>query len=136
MSRVTRQEQQEKLKNQFNGSGIYIFKNITSGDLQLSKKTLDNKTEIRKGETFKGDSYFFNLVQENLIHCIETIQEKDQPMQKLILDQPEIVTTKGAVEFVVDQQPTQLTDSTKNENEENKDVLLCEGPLSGLEILE
>ena len=55
--------------------------------------------------------------------------------QKLILDQPDTVTTKGKVEHIVaPQQPIQpLNDAASNQPQ--ADVLLTENPLDGVAII-
>lgn len=131
-------ERAEKLKKIFEGSGIYIFRNRTSGDYSLPKPALDGRKTIPKGETFKGDSFFLKMVPRELI-LVEIVEEQKQ-MEKLILDQPETVTTDGQIEHVKQDDEQKICESPneeiENEEEEKeKDVLINEDPIDGVEIL-
>jgi hypothetical protein len=141
----------EKLANNLSGSGLYIFENNTDGDLKLPKATSSGLRMIGPRKRFQGDSYFLSWVGSpmNLLRLIEEITpkktteqiaheiNKETPMneQKLILDQPDTVTTKGKVEHIVtNQQPVQqLNDASAPKH--TPDVLLTENPLDGVAII-
>lgn len=143
----------EKLKNNMGGSGIYIYENNTDGDLKLPKATESGLRMIGPRKRFQGDSYFMSWVGNpmNLLRLVEVVQAKgsqEQEVQtiseevmsnekKLILDQPDTITSAGKVERVVispDQKP--LNDSTNPTGQPKKsDVLLTEDPLDGVEII-
>lgn len=142
--------QQEKRDNNLNGTGLYIYENNTNGDLKLPKPTATGIRVVGPRKRFEGDSYFMQFVGNpmNLLRLIQEIKpklttaeiaeqiQKEATMagEKLILDQPDTITTRGKIEHVVDdtvpKQP--LNDST---NQPQPDVLLNEQPLAGLEII-
>jgi hypothetical protein len=63
----------------------------------------------------------------------ENIQES-VTMEKLILDQPEKYTTQGHSEHVVNEAPKKVNEQFPQEGK-NKDVLLTESPLDGIDII-
>lgn len=144
----------EKLKNNMGGSGIYVYENNTDGDLKLPKPTASGIRMIGPRKRFQGDSYFMSWVGNpmNLLRLVEVVQPKTSNEQqvvqticedvmtnekKLILDQPDTITSAGKVERVVvpqDQRP--LNDSTNPTGQQKKaEVLLTEDPLDGVEII-
>ena len=62
------------------------------------------------------------------------IKKEVKMEQKLILDQPETITTKGIVEHIVEKPIENLNESPKKDIE--KDVLICEVPISGVVIID
>ena len=75
---------------------------------------------------------------QNLLRFIQEIKtEEIEPMneKKLILDQPDMVTSRGTVEHVVDDMSPlkNLRDSV--DNKQQKDILLNENPMDGIEII-
>jgi len=151
-SRMNRHERREmhavQLANNMGGTGLYIFENNTDGDLKLPKATASGVRMIGPRKRFQGDSYFMKLVGHpmNLLRFIEEIvpkgapqsQLKESTMQadKLILDQPDTVTTKGKIEHVVETGSTTMpiNDATTS-TQPFHDVLLNENPLDGVEII-
>lgn len=147
--RLTRSEKKEqrakKLESDMKGSGLFVFENNTDADLKLPKITLSGTRSVRARERFQGDSYYLSWVgpPTGLLRLIEVLipvdnsnkQEEKNVMNetKLILDQPDIVTTKGKVEHVISQPNQVLSDSNLN-GETSPEVLLNEGPLDGVEI--
>lgn len=139
-NRMTSEERLKKMQDNLRGTGLYIYENNTSGHLNLPKPTNQGKKTIAPKERFEGDSYFMMLVKapHNMLRFISEIKQeekKEMNESKLILEQPDIVTSKGKVEHVVDEiSATQkLHDST--ENKHKHDVLLTENPVDGVEII-
>ena len=123
------------------GDGLYVFRNNTSGSLDLPKATASGMKHIPPGGEFQGDDYFMSLVKTNELKFVRTIvtpeQQKESKMQadKLILDQPDTVTTAGTVEHVVTTSPVSLTENTPV-GDKPKEVLINEDPdMSGIEII-
>jgi len=148
--RLTRSEKKknriEKLESDMKGSGLFVFENNTNADLKLPKITQSGTRSIGARQRFQGDSYYLSWVGPplGLLKLVEEIIPKDNSTKKteenrtmnenkLILDQPDIVTTKGKVEHVVSQPNQILSDSNLN-GETSPEVLLNEGPLDGVEI--
>jgi len=151
MNRIERREfQKQKLAQNLAGSGLYVYENNTSGTLTLPKPTNSGKRVVAPKEQFQGDSYFLSLVKppNNLLKLVKTIttdlpaetqpqtlMESNMNEQKLILDQPDRVTSKGTIEQVVKQQPVQKLNDSVEKKQPSKEVLLTEDPLDGVEII-
>jgi len=147
-----RQLHAAKLKNNMSGSGLYVFENNTDGDLSLPKPTSSGLRTIGPRKRFQGDSYFLKLVGSpmNLLRLVEEIQPKlttqetaekiqreaNMSTDKLILDQPDTITTKGKVEHVVDTDtPVQKLHDANDPVATTPEVLLTENPLDGVAII-
>jgi hypothetical protein len=124
------QIRKEKLKNAMFGEGRYVFQNNTSGELELPKLPLEGiSKKIGKGAKFIGDSYFMQMVRTNDLKLIEEIK-----VEKLITEQPPVVTTGGTVEFITPD--TKKQKLTEEEDKNKKNVLLTEDPLGGVVIVD
>lgn len=149
--KFTRQEKKEiqksKLLNNMTGSGIYIYENNTDGDLNLPKPTSSGVRMIGPRKRFQGDSYYMKWVGSpmNLLRLIEEVvpqnalnENKENSMieNKLILDQPDTVTSKGKVEHVInDSIPVQAINDSNDSDAKKTEILLNESPIDGLEII-
>lgn len=149
--RLTRGEKKQnrlqKLERDMQGSGLFVFENMSDADLKLPKPTQSGTKTVGGKQRFQGDSYYLSWVgpPTGILKLIEQIIPADNPNNKktqenktmneskLILDQPDIVTTKGKIEHVVSQPNQVLSDSNLN-GETSPEVLLNEGPLDGVEI--
>lgn len=142
--KLSKQEKREanklKIKNNLEGTGIYIYENISGGDLFLTKPANNGVKNINPQKRFESDSYYMKWVGPplNLLRLVEIKElektgENDMNEKKLILDQPDTVTNQGKVEHVIVNPNKQLNDSTQNE--EQPEVLLNESPLDGVEII-
>jgi hypothetical protein len=150
MNRLERREfHKEKLEKNLAGNGLYVYENNTKGTLKLPKPTASGKIVVGPKEQFQGDSYFMSLVKPpiNMLKLIkvisqnlpetQTLVESNMNEQKLILDQPDRVTSEGTVEQVV-KQPNEkkLNDSVEKKSvTQNNEVLLTEDPVDGIEIV-
>jgi len=144
--RFTRQERKEnreaKLRSDMAGKGMFIFENNTDGDLTLPKPTAAGVKKVGPRQRFQGDDYFMAWVKPplNLLKYIETVvpanTEKNME-NKLILDQPDMVTERGQVEHVVRQPqvPQQPLNDATGDVQKQPEVLLTEDPLDGVEII-
>ena len=123
------------------GEGLYVYRNNTSGSLDLPKATASGMKHIQPGGEFQGDDYFMSLVKTNELKFVRTIitpqQQKEAQMQqeKLLLDQPDTVTPDGKVEHVVVTTPVPLNETTPAASGPKKDVLINEDPMEGVDIL-
>lgn len=150
--KFTKQEKKEiqktKLVNNMSGTGIYIYENNTDGDLNLPKPTISGTRTIGPRKRFQGDSYYMKwvgspmnllrLIEEVVPQSINTNESKENVMneKKLLLDQPDTVTTKGRVEHVVSEDtPVQTLNDTTDLDAKKPEVLLNESPIDGLEII-
>lgn len=136
LNKYERTEQRKKmLDHRQNGTGLYIFKNKSSvASLELPKPAKNGKKWVGPSETWEGDSYFLSMVPDNAI-IIRTIETKENVVkeEKLILDQPDMVTKLGKVEqtVVVDDLPINENPEPAKESEK----LLTEDPLAGVTII-
>jgi hypothetical protein len=157
---------QERLKNIHSLSkpdltkNTYIFQNHKKHDFALPHKSFDGKKYIGPGQTFHGDEYFMmfvktgdlrinrviegvsEIVENNLnesVNNVGTQLKEGASMEKLILEQPNKVTTEGTVEHVVRQPQTVLRDhnvsNQKTPEQAAQDVLLNENPMAGIDII-
>ncbi len=136
--KLNRQEKravnEQKIKNALHGEGLFEFQNNTKGVLTLPKFAEGGVKYVAPGKNFTGDSYFLQMVRSNDLRLIREInlntEGGNMEDKKLILDQPKTVTSKGQVEHVTSQPETELHEGS----EEQKDVLINEDPIEGLEI--
>lgn len=144
-SKVSRYEalnqRQEKLDRALKGEGLYVYRNRNKeADLDLPKPTKSGQVRVGPGEEWQGDNYFMHMVRSNEATLVREIYSPDQERamneQKLLVDQPDTVTNEGTVEHVITQ-PGQapLNEGQPKEDEKQKDVLLNEDPLSGVDII-
>lgn len=136
MTRFEKSEaRNDMLTKTFHGEGLYIFENKNC-ELTLPKPTKSGKRVIAPKERFQGDNYFMSLVRNGTIRFIQELQSPEQERlamqqenEKLILDQPETVTTEGVVERVV--KPVKVPAAPINETGKQSNppaVLLNENP--------
>jgi hypothetical protein len=120
------------------GSGLFLFRNRSKvASLELPKVSADGKKWIEPGQTWKGDSYFMSLVprEATLVETLTEQKKEEVKMQdRLILDQPDQVTTAGKVEHAVVQDEVAINEVGPHEAK-TKDKLLTEDPLSGVTII-
>lgn len=137
--RKTVQETNARIEAAQRGTGRFIYENNTKGDLMLPRPTAAGIRRVGYKMQFEGDDYYMSLVRSHdlrLIKAIETPKQEQQVMdEKLLTEQPDVVTTEGTVEFVKsDKSQVKL-----NENEPHKnavsDVLINESPMAGIELI-
>jgi hypothetical protein len=122
---------QELVQQRLNsGTGRFKYRNNTTGDLGLPKPAEDGRKAIPAKGEFIGDSYFMTMVPQLLI-IVEDLTVKNE--NKLILDQPPVVTNEGTVEFVQQQKSQKLHESKPGKEPE---ILLNEDPTGGVVIAE
>ena len=158
--KVTRLEainaHQERMEYHLHGEGLYVYRNNTKGTLELPKPTATGVKHVpapdpARGITgeWQGDNYYMGLVRKNVAKLIREImsptQEKEIKMkqaqqQKLLLDQPDQVTSEGKVEHVVSENPLPAVSAKKvkkvNESKPAADKLLNEDPSEGVRIIQ
>jgi hypothetical protein len=120
------------------GEGLYVYRNASSdADLMLPKPAANNVRVVGPLQEFQGDNYFMQLVESNQARLVRVLmtpeQEKDTKMEeKLILDQPDIITEAGKVEHVVAEPEKPLNETPVNDPPLQEEVLLNEDPLDGV----
>lgn len=130
-------QRQQHMAQALHGNGMYIFENISKGDLWLPKNSADgSKGPIPPGGKWKGDDYFVQLVKNRdakIVQILVSPQEQTMP-EKLLVDQPDRVTTEGTVEQVL---PTDipLNEVGPSQIPQKGEVLISEDPLEGVDIL-
>ena len=123
-------------ENVLTGGGLYIFQNSNDkAELKLPRPTKTGLRVVGAGGEFQGDSYYLQYVQQGILRLVEVLQTPEEEKQillgeamnegeKLILDQPDQVTTEGTVEHVLETKP--LNEELQGENQ--TPVLLNEAP--------
>lgn len=138
VGRLERADQRRKATEYHQaGTGLFVFRNRSSvASLELPKASSDGKKWVEPGQTWKGDSYFLSMVPREAV-LVETLteQKKEEKMpDKLILDQPDQVTSSGRVEHTVAQDDLPINEANPQETS-TKEKLLTEDPLSGVTII-
>lgn len=138
------------------GTGVFVYVNNSRADIMLEKKTNEGFKTVVPGQQFRGDSFFKKMLGRGLalvrdetpvapVPVVETIKETPKNEgkvmeEKLILDQPETVTTQGKVEQVVKTScgckcQKKLNEVQPTEPCKVDDALISEDPLAGVEII-
>ena len=118
------------------GAGRYIFENSNqNAELTLPRPTKTGVRKVAAGDQFQGDDYYMQYVKTGelrLIEVLQTAEEEETLMNenKLILDQPDIVTETGKVEHVVASPKMPVTPVNETAAQPKPaPVLLNEGPV-------
>ena len=143
LSRYESRERNKEIKEfHLKGEGVYLFRNNTSGSLNLPKPANNGVKVVGKNAEWEGDNYFMFLVQKNDARLVRTItspeeqKEEIKMAEKLLVDQPDQVTVEGTVEHVV----LSTDDKNKKLNEgqpvdDQDEALINEDPMDGIQIL-
>jgi len=129
-----KQLQHDKLEAAMSGEGRYLYENNTDATMTLPRPTKSGVRMVGARKQFQGDNYYMQMVKVGHLRLIKELQSPEQEKaamareeEKLILDQPETVTSQGQVEHVVEDTPVQKLNEA--DGEEQTDVLLNEGPV-------
>jgi hypothetical protein len=139
-----KQLQVDKMKKSLEGNGMFLFENNTNADLTLPRPTKSGRRVIGPKEQFQGDDYYMSMVRNNFLRLIEVLQTPQQEQEallkqeeavnqpeKLILDQPDVITEQGKIEHVaVGNQPQPLNE-TPAQPQAQPEVLINESPVDG-----
>ncbi len=128
----------KKLEHALRGEGEYLYRNNTKGTLDLPKASLDGTRRVPENGEWRGDDYFMLLVKKNEARLVKTIlnpERKNKMTDKLIMDQPDVVTTEGTVEQVVVDEAEKKLNEGQPVQDSQEDVLLTEDPMDGVEII-
>lgn len=134
----SKQARETQLKQIYHGEGLYVYRNRTNGDLTLPKPTTHGIKVVRPNQEWEGDNYYMSLVPQEAVLVrvlITPTQERENlkmEEQKLILDQPDMVTSDGQVEHVVTKKPQVLSEAPVDSQ---TDILINEDPMDGVQIL-
>lgn len=133
----------EMLANALHGEGLYLYQNNTGADLTLPRPTKSGLRSVKARESFQGDNYYMQLVRTGYLRLIKELQSPEQQRaalneentameEKLLLDQPDMITEAGKVEHVVPKKgPVQQKLNEDKDKKPQQDVLLNEGPVEG-----
>lgn len=141
--------QAQMLEDALHGEGLYLYENNTNADLTLPRPTKSGCRAVSPRAQFQGDNYYMQLVQQGHLRLIKVLQTPEQeravnegtmetqkPAEKLILDQPPVVTEHGEIEHVINAN-TPIQQMHEGGNQPKPDVLLNEGPVEdGFVIVE
>ena len=140
-----KEERSKALAQNMGGSGLYLYRNSTDSEMTLPRPTKSGLRFVGPKGTFQGDSYYMQYVKQGLLRLVEVLQTPEQEAaikaaeqqalnegnmiteDRLILDQPDMITEQGKVEHVVNKQTPQQKLNEKS-NEQPVDVLLNECP--------
>jgi hypothetical protein len=123
----------EQIKTALHGEGLYLYENNSDADLTLPRPTASGLRKVVARGQFQGDNYYMQMVRTNDLKLIQTIQSPDQQKEanmsheeKLILDQPDMITEQGKVEHVATDPPQKLNE--EDDSTPQPDVLINEDP--------
>ena len=120
------------------GTGMYLFRNRSAvASLDLPKVSADGKKWVGPGQTWKGDSYFMSMVPREAVlveSLCENNKEETKVEERLILDQPEQITSAGKVEHEVADELPKVVESSPKAGK-SKERLITEDPLAGVTII-
>ena len=143
--KYTRHEKKEIKKTQveqaMSGEGMYLFRNPSPhADLTLPRPTKSGIRCVGPLQEFQGDSYYMQMVKTGLLRFVKELQSPAQQQaalneanmnqqEKLILDQPDMITEQGRVEHVVNKNtPVQKMNEHGKQPQKQPEILLNEGP--------
>lgn len=138
-SKLERTEQ-KKLAVEYHqaGTGMYVFRNRSAvASLELPKVSADGKKWVDPGATWRGDSYYLSMVPREAVlveSLCEQKKEETKMEDKLILDQPDHVTSAGKVEYTAVGEDMPINEGVPQETK-TKERLLTEDPLAGVTII-
>lgn len=133
----------QQIENALHGEGLYLYRNNTSADLKLPRPTSSGLRSVGPGKEFQGDNYYMQLVKAGFCRLIKEIQSPEQQQaalnevtmeEKLILDQPDMITEQGKVEHVV-AKSTPVKKLNENDKQDQDPILLNEGSDTGFVIV-
>ena len=134
--------QSERRKRNLEGKGLYVYQNTSSGDLFLPKPTKSGVTRVGLNEEFQGDDYYMFMLGTRELRLVRVIEnpaaqlaESKMMEDKLITEQPPVVTNEGTVEFVKKSEKLKKLNENQPYQLPADDVLLNENPLEGIEII-
>lgn len=140
LNKLERTEQKKKvLEYHQSGSGMFVFKNRSNvASLELPKVSADGKKWVGPNQTWRGDSYYLMMVPKEAV-LVENLEvqkkEESKPMaEKLILDQPDQITTSGKVEHSVARDEFPMNEVAPID-QKIKEMLITEDPLAGVTII-
>lgn len=121
-------------KNQPTFAGRFLYENNTKGDLILPQHPINKSSHtLKPRQRFEGDDYYMHMVPKELRY----IEDLEKMSEKLITEQPPMITTEGKVEFVKQDfhNKKKLNENLPEETEAEADVLLNETPMDGIELI-
>ncbi len=130
----------QQIATALHGEGLYLYQNNTNADLTLPRPTKSGLRIVGPKQQFQGDNYYMQLVKTGYVRLIKEIQSPAQQQaalnpptevnmeDKLILDQPDMITEQGKVEQVINKN-TPLQKLNEGDKQQQPDVLLNEGPV-------
>ena len=119
-----------------NNIELHIFENHHNYDLMLPRPAHKNLSIVKAKSKFFADKDFQEYVKVGMIRYIGPHETKEVLMEnKLILDQPNVVTTEGTIEHVSVGQSCKKKVLKEGEGEKLDEVLLVESPSAGIKII-
>ena len=134
----------QQIENALHGEGMYLYQNNTNADLALPRPTKSGIRSVGPKMQFQADNYYMQLVKSGLLRLVKEIQSPEQQRtiseakmeEKLILDQPDMVTESGKVEHVINKNtPIQKLTEQQKGKAPQPDVLLNEAPADSFVIV-
>ncbi len=109
---------------------LYVYKNFNNDETRLPEANRDGQIIISPTAEFVGDNRFFPLLKTGRLKLVREVEQYMPQQEKLITEQPPMVTNQGTVEFV-----KVNGDQLNEEEKKKKEKLLAEDPLNGVKLL-
>ena len=107
---------------------LYVFRNTSRIELPLPSPSKDGQTVIRGYGNFVGGTEFFPMLKTGELIIVNEVKAMGE---KLLTEQPPLVTNDGQVEFVVRDEDNITEEEVKNKKKKK----LNENPLEGVKLL-
>lgn len=139
VSKIERTAEKKRIiEHRQHGEGMFLFRNRNaSASLELPKPARDGRRWVEPNGTWEGDDYFMSMVPREAIlvkSISEPKKEECRVEEKLILDQPDQVTSAGKVEHKL-KGDLPINEAAPESDTGDKERLLTEDPLAGVTII-
>ena len=111
-------------------SKLFVYKNFNRDEVKLPEPNRDGQLFVPPMGEFVGDNRFFPLLKQGKLKLIKEV-ESQVPQDKLLTEQPPLITHEGKVEFVKINDDQQLNE----EERKKKEKLISENPMEGIKLL-
>ena len=83
LNRYEARERNKEIKEfHLKGEGVYLFRNNSSGTLDLPKPANNGVRVVAKNAEWEGDNYFMFLVQKNDARLVRTITSPEEQKEE------------------------------------------------------
>jgi len=120
---------------------LFLYKNFNRDETRLHEPNRDGQYIIPPTGEFVGDSRFFPLLKTGRLKLIKEVESQMTTPEKLITEQPPVITHMGQVEFVKNPDGEYLTEEQRKKKQQKLNALnpqldfISENPMDGVKLL-